>query len=240
MATLVISDVHEQITTLKSIVAKYADVESVVFLGDWLDSRRSQTGEAEETVKWLAENVGNSRYTFVWGNHDLQYALPLRATRCGDFDQDKLKLVRGHLSAKHWQRFKLLHWIDTDSDSWLCSHAGLHPSLLHPVLGFDRSALAAMETDAMDKLQRHRQVSPLLGIGEARGGDESVGGVTWLDWNLEFQPVVGLNQIVGHTFGKDVRTANASDSRNYCMDTGVSHLLLVENDGNVRIEAVEV
>ena len=38
--------------------------------------------------------------------------------------------------------------------------------------------------------------------GHARYGDQKLGGIVWLDWDLEFKPIEGLNQIVGHTTSK--------------------------------------
>jgi hypothetical protein len=85
-----------------------------------------------------------------------------------------------------------------------------------------------------------------------------VGGITWLDWTTEFQPVPGLHQIVGHTPGEftrgrhldpdgaevkiEVRKATVIEdmpgagrrpwrSLNWCLDTGLKQVAIVDDKG---------
>jgi hypothetical protein len=102
-----------------------------------MDSFAGLTWETWETVRWLADNIGNPKYTFLWANHDLGYAFP-NTFECSGFDKNKLVIVRKYLNDNdHWKKFKLLHWLGPYGNldpgnsiapqQWLVSHAGLHP-----------------------------------------------------------------------------------------------------------------
>jgi UDP-2,3-diacylglucosamine pyrophosphatase LpxH len=245
---LIVSDVHEEIVRLKSILKQYPNADQIIFLGDWFDSWAGLTWQTHETVKWLAENIGNPKYVFLWGNHDMHYAFPFDGVMCSGFDKNKLAIVRQHLNDNdHWKKFKLMHWIGTpandeelgnvQSKEWLISHAGIHPSLLNPFLGFDKQSLLALEEEAMWKLRYCQQVTSLLAAGRGRDGPARVGGVDWLDWSTEFIPINGLNQIVGHSYGKEVRCKQIPDSINYCIDTHLRHVIEVDN-GSIKIKFI--
>jgi hypothetical protein len=59
--------------------------------------------------------------------------------------------------------------------------------------------------------------SDFLAWGRGRGGPARIGGLVWLDWNTEFTPIEGLNQIVGHSSGSEVRVKRGVNSINYCI-----------------------
>lgn len=247
---LIVPDVHEQIVKLKNVLRKYGNVDSVVFLGDFMDTFDGLTWQTHEMVRWLAANVSNPKYVFLWGNHDMHYAFPFDGVMCSGFDPHKLEIVQKHMNDKdHWQKFKLMHWIgpygagergnSIQPQEWLCSHAGLRVSLLNPFLGFEKQSLLALEEEAMWKLRYTQQIMPFLAIGRGRGGWAKVGGVDWLDWDLEFQPINGLHQIVGHSFGKEVRIKRIPDSYNYCLDTHLRHVIEIREDGNLKVVKVD-
>lgn len=101
----------------------------------------------------------------------------------------------------------------------------------------------------------------LFKAGSARGGPEPVGGVTWCDWDQEFEPTPGLHQIVGHTPASSVRITMLEDrtgvitrqtlaldanegkdvnrgesaSTNLCLDTRLRHVALLIGDSAVVI-----
>lgn len=253
---LIVPDVHEKIGKVKTLLEKYAHADWVVFLGDFMDSFSGLTWETHETVRWLSENVFNPKYTFLWGNHDMHYAYPYNALICSGFDPQKLSIVKNGLGDKHWKQFKLFHWIgnndpnSTTNTEFLLSHAGIHPYFLHPVHGWSHNFLKELEEEALYKLKFEQNVTALLACGRGRGGNARVGGVIWLDWNTEFTPIEGLNQIVGHSSDKTVRSKIVRDksndktkrgsviSQNYCIDTNLRHVVLVYEDGNVSIENI--
>lgn len=245
---LIVPDVHEQIVKLKAILRHYSDVDWVVFHSDFMDSFNGLTWQTHETVKWLAANVQNPKYKFCWANHDLSYAFPI--FDCPGFDRNKLEIVQKHLNDNdHWKRFKLFHWIGTPanddergnvpSNEWLISHAGIHPSLLNPILGLDKRSMEDLADEAMYKLRYGQMTTSWIAQGRGRGGYARVGGIVWLDWNTEFVPIPGLNQIVGHSFDETVRVKKAHNSVNWCIDTALRYVVEVKEDGSLQLVKVE-
>jgi hypothetical protein len=258
---VIVPDVHEQYEKLLKILAKYPGLW-MVFLGDWFDSFANHGAPTTNTFaicKWLQENIVNPLYTFLWGNHDLHYAFPINDLCCSGWNRNKLAIIRNHIgdTMEGWKRFKLFHWIGEaaneeekgnliQSNEYLLSHAGLHPYLLHPVYGFGKQYLQERAEEALYKARYEKTVTPMLAIGPGRytGARVRCGGVVWLDWNTEFTPVEGLNQIVGHTPADNVRTkmlrnkAGVIVSANYCLDTHLNHVILVFDDGTLQIENV--
>jgi hypothetical protein len=249
---VIIPDVHEQVVRLKAILRYYADALWFVFLGDFMDTFKGLTWETFEMVKWLAANARNPKYTLLWGNHDIHYAFPIEGvTMCSGFDKNKLKIVQQSLDDNdHWKAFKLMHWIGTPanddergnvpSKEFLCSHAGMHVALLNPIMGFEKQSLLALEEEALYDLRYCQTLRPLLAPGKGRGGWQRVGGVDWLDWDTEFQPINGLNQIVGHSYGTEVRIKQGPDSYNYCLDTHLRHVIEVKEDGTLKVVKVKI
>jgi hypothetical protein len=255
-------DIHEEIEKLQRILKTYDYVDRIVSQGDWMDSfnnRGNPTQQTYETIDFITEHIDDPKWTFLLGNHDIQYAFPIDAVICSGYNIQKQKIINAKLTDnKNWKKFKLLTWVGTPGfmnrtgnvktplrpSEWLVSHAGLHPSLIHPVLGFDHAALEGIAHDAMYHLRFYGIVTSFLAAGRGRGGSANVGGIDWLDWNREFVPIPGLNQIVGHTRGEKIRTNNivtdslSSSSYNYCIDTELHHVILVEDDGTVTIEYV--
>lgn len=230
---LIVPDVHEQIKKLLRILQKYNYVSLVIFLGDFMDSYRGLSLETEPTIQWLKENLRKPNYRFCLGNHDMHYAYPYDELKCSGFDPRKNVLFNMTLNRELIGKMRLFHW----AGDWFCSHAGIHERYLHPIHGYDRQALLEMEHDAISSLQFGR-ITNLFSIGRSRGGRAVVGGVNWLDFEKEFSPIEGLNQIVGHTRRETVRTKNTAGSTNYCIDTNLRHVGLVDDAGNFTTERV--
>lgn len=68
----------------------------------------------------------------------------------------------------------------------------------------------------------------------------SGGGITWLDWDDEFDPVPELNQIVGHTQLRYTGEKITRNSKNYCLDTKNKHVGILENRIFTYIETDKV
>lgn len=128
------------------------------------------------------------------------------------------------MKAEDWARFKLHHF----EDGWLMSHAGIREEVFyHPMKGFNiqvvhkacRAAFQAIKTNTY---------SFYLGAGRARMGRQRYGGLVWLDWDEEFKPIEGVNQIVGHTPAPEIRTKSLGTNINYCIDTKGKYAILVE------------
>jgi hypothetical protein len=140
---------------------------------------------------------------------------------------------------ERWQpgtrKFKLHAWLEGDQWTWLVTHAGLHTFWLENVqLSKYREFIDTICADAWDCLNRGEHHF-LLGSGVSRSGDQSVGGLNWMDWD-ELVPIPGLNQLTGHTPSTSVRYKNVPTSRNICLDTGLRQYAVFE-DGQLEIKS---
>lgn len=218
MRELIVPDVHESIDRLNRILAMAGKVDHTYFLGDWFDT--FQPPRVEDTARFLEENIGDPDKTFIWGNHDLPYAYPrVRGLRCSGFDEFKIPII------KHAMDLAISHFEFTCmTQGWRLSHAGIHPSFKK---GFFK-AIRKLNGQLADN-----QLPPLVRAGHCRGGNQRIGGITWLDWNDEFEPIPNLKQIVGHTRGNLPR----QKGENWCLDTGLHHYAILE-DGKVEIVGV--
>jgi calcineurin-like phosphoesterase family protein len=223
MKYLIIPDIHERIGMLGRAL-RFADkVEKVIFLGDWFDSFYAKM--AEETAKWLSEHLDDDRYIFLMGNHDNHYCFNSSDFRCSGFKLDKSIVINSILTTIDWRKFKLFH----HDGGWLFSHAGLHPKLWQQ-FGGSVAGLQHQADLALDHAFNGGSATghPLWGVGFSRGGWTSFGGINWLDWNHEFQPIPELRQVVGHTQGLEPRSREG----NWCIDTNSSHVAIVDTEAN--------
>ena len=229
MLTLVIPDLHQDLAWVERVLAAETGWDRIVFLGDYLDTRfPRQVASLGETVDWLVEfaREHGDRVTRLLGNHDLPYLEVLQQVEAGATDPLTIRFPAGveilprHVRAvaEGWRfpfrrSFRLL----VEEEGWLLSHAGVHPSFW-PEGGNPRDSLARLEAEAHTALANLPTTEcPLLEAGAARGGFQPVGGLTWLDWDEEFEDGLPLPQLVGHTrhFGEA-----RPEGRSWCLDGG--------------------
>jgi hypothetical protein len=240
---LIIPDVHEQYDKLCTITAKYNPlVEQVTFLGDFMDSFDEYTKNTENIVYWLQTNLSQLKYNFCVGNHDIHYMVPKNMVpqiACSGYDPKKYALFQNKVNIPNaFRNFKIFHWLEAGNKTFLCSHAGLHPNFVHTFQGYDRTYLVAQQAEAFFQLKWEEKVHPYFKAGYGRGGSQRVGGPIWLDWSREFDPIEGLNQIVGHSPSWEVRIQTGKDSINYCLDTNLNNIMLIDYEGGIIIENV--
>lgn len=232
--TLVIPDIHDNIDKVAKILNLFPNVDSRIFLGDWFDSFKKPS--AKETVYYLKTHIiDDPKNILLFGNHDIQYTRPCQAQLiCSGFTLQKEYEINCVLFQEDWKKFRTHVWIN----NWLLSHAGFHAEKLNIPSG---SPLSTKEY--IDGALNHAEVMlhngathHLFRAGVSRGGSENYGGITWCDFR-EFEPIPGVNQIVGHTFDKNTTVRykpgkyNQETSHNYCIDTGV-HVALLTSEGN--------
>jgi predicted phosphodiesterase len=227
MTTLVIPDVHENVPQLIKILKAYPQADEIVFLGDFFDTYNPSHKHLELTCELLESFNERDDVHLLLGNHDAQYRFPYKVFRCSGFDEQKLQILKD----VNMNKLKLMHI----TQGWVLTHAGIHPSMLHPVLGLDENYMK-LECLSAVLLACAGVDHPFMKAGVSRGGDAVYGGLTWLDWN-EFEPIPGVNQIVGHSHSKKVRENSIATSQNFCIDTGLQHVALIV-DGVVHIEEV--
>ncbi len=222
-------------------------------MGDYFDDWHDSPAQAAATARWLAalldaHPVEKGYLTALMGNHDLPYRWPHNgALSCSGNTVEKHYAINLEMRTRHWERLECFR----ESQGWLLSHAGFHPSLLSKVVSPNSPNFGSYNVDgefqAQEALQCVRTAEegryhPWLGVGRDRGGYDPFGGIFWCDWS-RLPPTPGVKQIVGHTKGAEPRYNSGGGGvegmarTRWCLDTALKHYGVLE-DGELRVEAV--
>jgi len=225
MRTLIIPDIHNHTDHADHWLATQRH-DRVVFLGDFFDDFGDDVNDARRTAMWLRNRMEEFDDIFLLGNHDAAYMFPRDPQLfCPGFTPAKARGIGEILRPEHWKRFRLAH----AEQAWLMSHAGFHPVWIkEPTV----ERILNRCDQAMQRAKRH-VVDPVLGAGEDRGCLQRFGGPPWMDWK-NLIPIPGINQMVGHTPGNEVRENTAPDSRNYCIDVGNASVTAILSNGKLK------
>jgi hypothetical protein len=228
---LIISDIHNNVDKLDKIIkAESADINLV--LGDWFDSfEYDETHHYAKTAEYLMGYLSSPNNHTLFGNHDLHYLYYNSYLMCGGYEQRKqsaINQVFGENRLSICKKFDWFAWVD----GYLCTHAGLFPDFIDP------TAKDSSDINLFLIKERERANVKLISgddhwfyaAGRARGGHWNKGGLVWLDFDREFAPIKGLNQIVGHTPRRDSKIAKYAKTENYCIDTHLNQWLTFTND----------
>jgi hypothetical protein len=138
-------------------------------------------------------------------------------------------------------KFKWRFWVD----GILCTHAGLFSDYIDPSVknNDDLSLFLVKEVERANIALITDQNHWFYYAGRSRGGPKKGGGIVWLDFKQEFQPIEGLKQIVGHTYHKNGRVnphhldgnVNPADCDNLCIDNGLNEYIVISN-GKLEIK----
>ena len=236
MRTLVVGDVHLRLTQVRLILDRFSNVDRRVFVGDFFDDFEDTVERTVEMAEYARDVIAADTNTrILYGNHDIQYAIPFReGLLCSGWAPGKAFALKDPAFQPLWDKFEPFAWVD----DFLVTHAGVHGSFLQGYEANVDERLRELWKETVTALEQ-REVHPLLRAGATRGGGNAVGGITWLDWNREFQPVAGLNQIVGQTPDERVRLKEdkANKSANWNVDTYLRQVVVVE-DGEVMVHAI--
>jgi len=222
MKSILITDLHHRVSWVDDFLAseEAKDADETIFLGDYFDDFGDGPARAYRTAEWLKDRIKNPRSIkeiLLMGNHDMAYRYPDSwYAYCSGCTKDKSDAINSILTKQDWQQFRFAYY----TQGWLISHAGAHPD----IFGYDMTPQSIItECNSAGNILdlSPKQWCLEFAAGKARGGISGVGGITWLDFNKEFKPFKGINQIVGHTPHKvpNLVTHNTTDSVNYCLDT---------------------
>lgn len=241
---LVLSDVHQQIDKLEYIIKKESP-DIIVHLGDFFDSHYLDTKEAvEKTCLFIKNNIFRKNFYTLLGNHDIHYLYKNNDLICSGYKEWKCKLISEifgdklkHIADKHRWYF----WID----DFLCTHGGIHEYHLPPFIELNKPSF----NDWLNAQCKSAKIALSINTkhwfymaGAARFGDAAIGGLLWLDFEREFEPIEGLKQLVGHTYKKSIRphhsdgNLNPNEWNNICVDCCLSEYLLITN-GIIQIKS---
>jgi hypothetical protein len=238
MSILIIPDVHEELEQFNYILTKYSHIKEKIALGDFYDSFDYNSAKhAGETARIHADFIANQNNICLWGNHDLQYAFPkCYELGCSGWGGHKQIPIDTYMKDK-WKSIRLYVWKELNGKNWLLSHAGFHPSFGDPIVGLTKEYVDDICESALSAVKFQNTANSILHAGRSRGGYQQYGGCTWQDWS-DFIPIEGINQVVGHTKGFDIRAKSIPESENYCIDTGLNHVAILDDNGNIIIEKV--
>lgn len=233
MITLILSDIHDDIKWADKVLNKYS-FDKIIFIGDFFDSWTGKVKEAQATAKWLQNKMAalGDKAQFCLGNHDMHYMFRNNSyIRCSGYENAKNVAINEIMKRSDWDKFKLYVY----EQGYYISHGGMHEDLYcHPIKGFNREFLDKTCEEAFMK-GWDNQFSWYLAAGECRGGMQPHGGINWLDWNEEFEPIENVSQIVGHTQQREPQQKIGKNSINYCIDCGQKYYGILE-DGKFRTE----
>ncbi len=212
---IIIPDIHYRLTVVNSILDReYQRATKIIFLGDYFDTQDHSHEMAAVMAFWLKGVTADKKCLCLLGNHDMQYLYPKNTHfSVKGYDPAIAHIVSSIITPEDIKRFALHYFHKT----WLFSHAGIHPGFLSHRHGSLRSQARTLEREAF-LTAAGGGITDFLEAGQARRGMAPYGGVTWLDFEDEFLPVHGINQVVGHTRGTTVRCIQVASSRNYCLD----------------------
>lgn len=235
---LVLSDVHHDIAKLEYILKK-EKYDVIVNLGDWFDNfYHDSIYDAEKTCRFIKQWIFKDNFITLWGNHDIQYFYENEYAICSGYTKDKdvaINDIFSNLVYPIRNKFKWHIWID----DFLCSHAGIHPYHFPPLLSnISKESI----NEWLDNEAKQAEIKLINGgdhwfyrAGRGRGGKMKFGGITWLDFKTEFEPIDGLKQIVGHSFHKNIINHQSegildfTESNNLDIDCNLNQYLLFNN-----------
>ena len=198
---LVFSDPHQNISYVEHLLNK-EKYDVAVCLGDWFDSfNLNSERDLELTCNFLKKWLFKDNFYTCIGNHDIQYLYDNPRTICSGYAKSKDDFIVDYLGAflpAIRDKFLWYLWID----DFLCSHAGVNTYHFPPTLKLDKDGVTAW-LDEQIKFAEPPLLNGgyhwLYGAGAARGGRQNIGGITWQDFDTEFEPIEGLKQLVGHS-----------------------------------------
>lgn len=199
--TLIIPDIHLKHELAEKIILGVKHDE-VIFLGDYFDDFGDTPEMVNNACDWLEYSVNQPNRIHLFGNHDMQYAFTNRSFQCSGYEQWKYFIIHDNLSPKKvWDKVKHYHILD---DQWLLTHAGLHKQLLPNHIANlypNRETFLKEVSRYLDQeiVKGFRDQGWIFEAGASRGGMQRVGGIIWCDHNNEMYPILGLNQIYGHS-----------------------------------------
>jgi len=219
MKYLIIPDLHQRCKVTEKILERESSkVDKIVFLGDYFDNFDGawESCGFKYTCEWIKPTHDSLKEKAIWliGNHDMCYLeecfrhsnFPLKEEhpnkiyKCTGYTRNKASQCRKFFHKDKHPFFLNTHLI-YQAESYLLSHAGIHPSRM-PMPLHDINKNIEKIKELWEDTKLHINIKPnhnLLTCGQVRGGNETVGGITWLDFDCEFVDIENVPQIVGHS-----------------------------------------
>lgn len=210
--TLIAGDTHLHPAFLERIsyAADAVNANRIILLGDYMDYWHANTAQYVGMAEALKDWMDNDKRAIdlLLGNHDIPYY-----TGSNDplFSFIKYRAVGMNMLAVNdvheiysMMRMRVSTTLvnPVNNDVYICTHAGLTLGWFNKYCKgkIGKSYDAYVISDLLNEMQAHGEWRALYSCGALRGGHDGNPGPLWADKNeLESDPVIGLNQIVGHT-----------------------------------------
>jgi len=229
--TLIIPDIHNDYPTAEKIIKK-ENPDKIIFLGDYFDDFYDTVKDAANVAKWLVKSLQQKSRIHLIGNHDLSYMTNNPSLKCTGYDTGKHEEIKKH--DIDWSMLKMHYWLNYD---WLCTHAGFSNDFFmqqHTIKSDTIQKVLDFSKKDLEKIHDVNYDHSFFQVGFARGGSNVVGGTLWCGYE-EFEDILGINQIFGHTRGNSVRHSKTENSEHYCIDTGLHHYAVYQK-GKMKIK----
>ncbi len=228
------SDSHQEIKKLRRIINhEAADIN--IHLGDFFHSfTHNKIQDTIDTCEFYNEFVNKDNFINLNGNHDISVLYPSYYTGCSGWTKEHSDTVLALIHPDTFKKSKWFCWVD----DYLCTHAGLHPYFLPPMIGLNKREITEFlqkESQLAQKALEEKKQHWFFGAGRTRGGNQSKGGVTWLDWQYEFEPLKEIFQLVGHSNGPKIRRYSSVYKNDFCIDCHLAEYLTITN-GEMEIK----
>jgi hypothetical protein len=241
-STLVIGDIHHKTGLVDKIAHHHRDdVQAVVLLGDYQDDFGDNPATAAKTAQWMKDKLEQG-WILLMGNHDMSYMFSLKTDQlfCPGWTKDKQEAIDEILTKRDWLKMKFWYHVG----SFLVSHAGFDYHWAHPFKGLSPEYLNDIHNVTMYQLSHGFCAPDIVHWKHSRLIEEHIqhpyDSPLWMDW-VAFQPIAGVNQIVGHTPASHIRRKVTPDSVNYCIDTHLhDYTIVTQKDGLSYVQLLSV
>lgn len=245
---LLIFDQHQDINWVKIILEKeQGNYDHIIWGGDWFDSFKSypEVETVKNTAKFVVDIIEGKfgPSSLILGNHDCalyeahKYSSVFQSPKhlynmCSGFTKSKSVEISKVLKLQHWQQFHLFYVCN----GFFISHAGLAQKFWNYYISkeenYDRLWEKCEESLKLINVCSHEILEP----GFARGGKQTVGGIIWNDFEMEFVDFEEISpQICGHTSQYNLIRKKG---RSWCLDAMQTAYAILHDDGNLELKSV--
>jgi hypothetical protein len=204
----------------------YTNFDKIIFIGDYVDSFdainviiKSNLEEIVHFKKCLGDRV-----VLLLGNHDVQYIVHNQG--CSGY-RPEMRHDLYQIFSENSSFFKLAHEeTGTNGEKWLWTHAGVTSGWYNKVFIKDMYSsrfrfkdVVAEHTDksvsGMINLGWEMRFSDIFNVDIDSGGMSSWAGPLWVRPNImNYWPLEGYNQVMGHTQFRDIQVVSEDPDGN--------------------------
>lgn len=245
---LLIFDPHQDTDWIRRILKQEEGRFTHLLLGgDYFDAKSDRAGSLADISGLLHELLRDygDNLTLLWGNHDIQYleVIPSQRQYRNPRNQN-YKIPSNYTNNRAKKLSKLLHddllrkgQLFAQINGYIISHAGIAKQFWPSAISIETSLLELKKIADDALLNVADRSSSLLQAGQARGGTQLIGGLTWLDFNEEFIDGLPWPQIFGHTpsFDEDIVSRARKNGRSWNLDGGQTIYGLLRESGELQI-----